>query len=65
MDFPLDWRQVFTTVFFLDKILRFSKIVILEFFDSLTQILMVFVVHKTVSWTTQPEHFSDDSLSFA
>ena len=35
MGYPLDSRQVFTTVLFLDKILKFSKIVILEFSDSL------------------------------
>ena len=46
MDYSLDWRQVFTTVSFLDKILKFSKIVILEFSDSPTQILMFFCPEK-------------------
>ena len=61
MDYPLDWRQVFTTVSFLDKILKFSKI-ILEFSDSPTQILMGFLSRKTVSQLMRTEYFSDDCL---
>ena len=62
MDYPVDWRQVFTTGFFLDKILKFSKIVILEFSDSPTQILMFFLSRKTVVRVTRAEYFSDDRL---
>ena len=62
MDYPLDWRKVFTTVFILDKILKFSKIVILEFSDSLTQILMGFFVQKN-SRAMRTEYFSDDRLT--
>ena len=62
MDYPLDWRQVFTTVFSLDKILKFSKIIILEFSDSPIQVLMFFLSRKTVSRVTQIEYFSDDAL---
>ena len=51
---------MFTTVFSLDNILKFSKIVILEFTDSLTQILVVFLSRKTVGRVTQTEYFSDD-----
>ena len=42
MDSLLDWREVFITVFSLD-ISEFSKIVILEFSDSPTQILVFFL----------------------
>ena len=42
MDYPLVWRQVFVTGFSLAITLRFSKIVILEFSDSATQILVFF-----------------------
>ena len=31
MDYPLEWRQVFVTVFFYDIILKFSKTVTLGF----------------------------------
>ena len=54
MDYPVDLRQVFTTVFFLDKILKLSKIVILEFSDSPTQILMFFCPEKQLfGWREQ------------
>ena len=53
---------MFTTVFSLDNILKFSKIVILEFTDSPTQILVVFLSRKTVGRVTQTEYFSDDRL---
>ena len=56
MDYPLDWRQMYTTVVSLDKI------VILEFFDSLTQILVVILSRKTVSRVMRTEYFSDDRL---
>ena len=62
MDYPLDWKQMFTTVFSLDKTLNFSKIVILEFYDSPTQILVFFLSRKTVSQATQIEYFSGDHL---
>ena len=45
MDSLLDWRQVFITVFSFD-ISEFSKIMILEFSDSTTQILVVFCPEK-------------------
>ena len=57
MDYPLDWRQIFTTDFFLDKILKFSKIVILEFSDSPTQILVFFLSRKTVGKAKQQNMF--------
>ena len=60
MDYPLDWRQVFTTVSFLDKILKFSKI-ILEFSDSPTQILMGFLSRKTIGGVMQSKYFLDPS----
>ena len=56
MDYPLDWRQMYTTVVSLDKI------VILEFFDSPTQILVVILSRKTVSRVMRTEYFSDDRL---
>ena len=62
MDYPLDWRQMFTTVFSLDNILKFSKIVILEFTDSPTQILVGFLSRKTVGRVTRTEYFLDDRL---
>ena len=46
MDYFLCWRQVFFAVFSLDIIPKFSKIVILEFSDSLTQILVFFCPKK-------------------
>ena len=63
MDYPLDWRQMFTTVFSLDNILKFSKIVIFEFTDSSTQILVRFLSRKAVDRVTQTEYFSDDRLA--
>ena len=48
-----DWRQMLTTVFSLDKILKFSKVLILEFSDSPTQILVFFLSRKTVGQVTQ------------
>ena len=62
MDYTLDWRQMFTTVVSLDNVLKFSKIVILEFTDSPTQILVGFLSRKTVGRATRTEHFSDDRL---
>ena len=62
MVYPLDWRQMFTTVFSLDKILKFPKIVILEFSNSPTEIVVVFLSRKTVGWATRTEYFSDDRL---
>ena len=46
MDYPLDWRQMLTIIFSIDKILKFSRILILEFSDSRTQILVVFCPEK-------------------
>ena len=46
MDYPLDWKQMFTTVFLFDQILKFPKIVILEFSDSPTQLLVGFFPEK-------------------
>ena len=63
MDYPLDWRQMLTTVLSIDKILKFSRILILEFSDSPTQILVVFLSRKTVGRATRTEYFSDDRLS--
>ena len=62
MGYSLDWKQMFTTVFSLDKTLNFSKIVILEFYDSPTQILVFFLSRKTVSQVTRIEYFSGDRL---
>ena len=51
---------MFVIVFSLDIILTFSKIVILEFFDSPTQILVGFFPEKqSVGRATRPEHFLD------
>ena len=50
---------MFVIVFSLDIILTFSKIVILEFFDSPTQILVGFFSRKTIGRATRPEHFLD------
>ena len=47
---------MYTTVVSLDKI------VILEFFDSPTQILVVILSRKTVSRVMRTEYFSDDRL---
>ena len=63
MDYPLDWRQIFTTDFSLDKILKFSKIVILEFSDSPTQILVFFLSRKTVGQAKLTEFVSDYRLT--
>ena len=61
MDYPLNWRQMFNAVFSLDNILKFSKIVILEFTDSPTQILGWRIVCQAM----QTEYFSlsDDRLT--
>ena len=61
MDYPLNWRQMFNAVFSLDNILKFSKIVILEFTDSPTQILGWRIVCQVM----QTEYFSlsDDRLT--
>ena len=63
MDYFLDWRQLFVAVFSLDIILKFSKILILELSDSLTQILVFFLSRKTVGWVTQTECFLDGCLT--
>ena len=62
MDYPLDWGHEFTTVFSLDKIMKFSKIVILEFSDSLAQILVSFLSRKIVGWATWTEYFQMTAL---
>ena len=64
MDYPLDWRQVFVTIFSLDIILKFSKIEIseLEFSDSPTQTLLFFLVEKN-GRATRTEYFLDDRRS--
>ena len=46
MDYPLEWRQVFVTVFFYDIILKFSKTVKLGFSNPPAQILLVFWSRK-------------------
>ena len=63
-DYPLDWGEAADPcyTFLPDKSLKFSKILTLEFFDSLTQILVVFLSRKTVHKTTRTEYFSDDCL---
>ena len=48
--------------FSLDIILKFSKIVILEFSDSPTQILVFFLSRKTVGQATQTKYFLDGRL---
>ena len=53
---------MFTTVVSLDNVLKFSKIVILEFTDSPTQILVGFLSRKTVGRVTRTEYFLDDRL---
>ena len=50
---------MFTTVFSLEEIFKFLKIVILEFTDSPTQSLVGFLSRKTVDWAMQTEYFSD------
>ena len=55
MDYPLDWRQIFMTVFSLEnseKILKFSKIVIVEFSDSPTKFGVFFVQKNSVGQAT-------------
>ena len=63
MDYALDWRPMFATVFSFDNVLKFSKIVILEFSDSPTQMLVVFFSRKTVGRAMLSEFFSDDQLT--
>ena len=45
----------------LDIILKFSKAAILEFSNSPTQILMVFMSRKTIGGVMQTKHFLDQS----
>ena len=45
----------------LDIILKFSKAAILEFSDSPTQILMVFMSRKTIGGVMQSKYFLDQS----
>ena len=56
MDSLLDWRQVFITVFPFD-ISEFSKIMILEFSDSTTEILVVFCPEKQSVGQHEPTIF--------
>ena len=52
MDYPFGLEAGVCTAFSLDIILKFSKAVILEFSDSPTEILIVFLFRKTVGRVT-------------
>ena len=46
MDYPLEWRHVFVTIFFYDIIPKFSKTVRLGFSNSPAKILLFFWSRK-------------------
>ena len=62
MDYPVGLEAGVCTVFSLDIILKFSKAVILEFSDSPTKILMVFLSRKTVGRVMRTKYFLGDRL---